>query len=100
VYTVFTLTTLVITSISSEKHKYNILVVPLVFCGRLYVSMFNTVLALQIDKLMVENSCLDHFNIAINIPYFRKIKFVRVSSLVLKYSYNVCVVKRLELCFP
>ena len=34
------------------------------------------------------------------IPYFRNFKFVRVSSLVGRYFYNVCIVKKIKLYFP
>jgi len=34
-----------------------------------------------------------------SIPYFRKFKFVKVSSLVDRYFYNVNIVKKVEIVF-
>jgi len=34
------------------------------------------------------------------IPYFRHFKFVRVSSLVGRYFYNVLIVNMFEIVFP
>ena len=38
------------------------------------------------------------FTLASN-PYFRKFKFVRVCSLVGRYFYNICTVKKFEIVF-